>query len=148
MNTNKRFAVAVHALAIMAWRGGVPVKSEELAESIQTNPVVVRRIMGDLSRARLVVSQTGSSGGSRLVRGPDTITLLEIYRAVDADNLFSLSHSPNAHCGFGKHMQSALDDIVSEAEAAVQKVLSNITLAQVFQSVCERAGGEHCLQAK
>ncbi|HEX8852924.1 MAG TPA: Rrf2 family transcriptional regulator, partial [Pyrinomonadaceae bacterium] len=82
MSANSRFAVAVHALTLLAWAGEEPVKSEYLACSVNTNPVVIRRILCALARAGLVTSQTGASGGSRLARPAAEITLREVYRAV------------------------------------------------------------------
>ncbi len=62
MSTNSRFAVAVHVLSLMAWSGEEPLKSEQVAESVNTNPVVIRRMLLELAEAGLVVSQTGSLG--------------------------------------------------------------------------------------
>jgi Rrf2 family protein len=142
MATDNRFAVAVHALALLTFESesGTPLKSEFLAQHINTNPVVVRRILSSLAKARLVTSQAGANGGSRLARSPENISLLEIYRAVNADNLFSLEHKPSPASSIGQQMQTVLDEIVEAADAALAGVLCKITLADVFQSVCERGG--------
>jgi DNA-binding IscR family transcriptional regulator len=83
MSTNSRFAVAVHVLSLMAWSGEEPLKSEQVAESVNTNPVVIRRMLLDLAQAGLVVSQTGSMGGSRLATDPAKTTLLDVYQALE-----------------------------------------------------------------
>jgi hypothetical protein len=80
MSTNSRFAVAVPVLTLMAWSGEEPLKSEQVAESVNTNPVVIRRMLCELAEAGLVVSQTGSLGGSRLANDPAETTLLDVYR--------------------------------------------------------------------
>jgi len=73
--------------------------SEFMGGSVNTNPVFVRRILGLLSRAGLVTSQPGVGGGWRLLRDPATITLLEVYRAVDEGHLLAMHHStPNPDC--------------------------------------------------
>jgi DNA-binding IclR family transcriptional regulator len=57
MSTNSRFAVAVHVLSLMAWSDEEPLKSEQVAESVNTHPVVIRRMLVDLAQAGLVVSR-------------------------------------------------------------------------------------------
>ena len=88
MSTNSRFAVAVHVLSLMAWSGEEPLKSEQVAESVNTHPVVIRRMLLELAEAGLVVSQTGSLGGSRLANDPAKTTLLDVYRALSTAAFF------------------------------------------------------------
>jgi DNA-binding IscR family transcriptional regulator len=93
MSTNSRFAVAVHVLSLMAWSGEEPLKSEQVAESVNTNPVVIRRMLLDLAQAGLVVSQTGSMGGSRLATDPAKTTLLDVYQALECGGVFRCTGS-------------------------------------------------------
>jgi DNA-binding IscR family transcriptional regulator len=68
--SNSRFAVATHVLTSLALAAeddpGARLTSDELAASINTSPVVVRRIIGRLQAAGLVVAQTGRGGGAAL----------------------------------------------------------------------------------
>ena len=57
--------------------------SEMIAESVNTNPVVIRRILSKLRDADLVDSKSGPNGGSEIARHPSKIKLSEIYEAVD-----------------------------------------------------------------
>lgn len=73
MAANSRFAVATHLLVGLGYlpahtplqdpKKGEWVNSAHLAESVNTHPVVVRRILGDLRKAGLVISQQGKNGG-------------------------------------------------------------------------------------
>ncbi len=136
MSTSSRFAVAVHVLTLMAWSGDGPVKSEAVAASVNTNPVVIRRILCALARARLVTSQTGAAGGSRLARGPGQITLLDVYRAVEGGDIFSLHRQPpNQHCPVGVNIETVLEDVLSEVNSAVERVLAKITVENVLQRI-------------
>lgn len=136
MAQSSRFAVAVHIMALLAWIGDEPAKSEYLATSASTNPVVVRRLLGALASARLVVSHTGSAGGSRLARSPESISLLEIYRAVDHGRIFALHHQPpSATCPVGKDIQPVLTGILDRAEGAMDAELAHTTLAAVVQQI-------------
>jgi Rrf2 family protein len=142
MAANSRFAMAVHILTMMAWAGDESLKSEQVACSVNTNPVVIRRILCALAKARLVVSQTGAAGGSRLARKPGQITLLDIYRAVDAGCAFSLHRQPPSDsCPVGMNIETVLENILSEVDQAVERVLAKITIEKVLQSLEPRSSG-------
>jgi len=132
MSTSSRFAVAVHVLTLMAWAEEEPLKSEQVAESVNTNPVVIRRMLCELAESNLVVSQTGSTGGTKLARQPDHITLLDIYQAVENRGVFSLHrHPPNRHCPVGVNIGTVLNEVLDEVDSAVEQVLANITVKDV-----------------
>ena len=132
MSTSTRFAVAVHVLTLMAWAEEEPLKSEQVAESVNTNPVVIRRMLCELAEAKLVVSQTGAMGGSKLARPAHQITLLDIYLAVESRGVFSLHrHPPNRHCPVGVNIGTVLNEVLDEVDSAVERVLANITIKDV-----------------
>jgi Rrf2 family protein len=134
MSTNSRFAVAVHVLSLMAWSGEEPLKSEQVAESVNTNPVVIRRMLLDLAQAGLVVSQTGSMGGSRLATDPAKTTLLDVYQAVECGGVFSLHRQPPSRdCPVGVNIETVLGEVLQEVDSAVELVLKNITIDDVVQ---------------
>jgi Rrf2 family protein len=134
MSTNSRFAVAVHVLSLMAWSGEEPLKSEQVAESVNTNPVVIRRMLLDLAQAGLVVSQTGSMGGSRLATDPAKTTLLDVYQALECGGVFSLHRQPPSRdCPVGVNIETVLGDVLQEVDSAVEQVLKNITIDDVVQ---------------
>ncbi|MGH9882636.1 MAG: Rrf2 family transcriptional regulator [Pyrinomonadaceae bacterium] len=129
MSTNSRFAVAVHVLTLMAWSGDEPLKSEPVAESVNTNPVVIRRILCELAQAGLVISHTGSTGGSKLTRKPGEVTLLDVYEAVESPGVFSLHrHPPSRNCPVGVIIETVLGDVLGEVNSAVERVLARITI--------------------
>ena len=132
MSTSSRFAVAVHVLSLMAWADDETLKSEQVADSVNTNAVVIRRMLCELAESKLVVSQTGAMGGSRLAREPEQITLLDIYQAVESRGVFSLHrHPPNRDCPVGVNIGPVLNEVLDEVDTAVEKVLANITIKDV-----------------
>ncbi len=134
MSTNSRFAVAVHVLSLMAWSGEEPLKSEQVAESVNTNPVVIRRMLLELADAGLVISQTGSLGGSRLANDPAETTLLDVYRALEYDGVFSLHRQPPSRdCPVGVNIETVLGEVLLEVDSAVEQVLGKITINDVVQ---------------
>lgn len=141
---NSQFAVGTHILTLLAQTPDQSMTSERIAGSVNTNPVVIRRILGLLSRAGLVSSQPGTGGGWQLRRAPEEITLLAIYRAVDEGRLLALHHrSPNPACLVGRNIQYTLEDIFGEAERALEQVLAGQTVALVLQSVSQDIGAQN-----
>lgn len=136
MARNCRFAVAVHVAALLALCKQGPVTSDWIAGSVNTNPVVVRRILAALGRAGLVRSVRGAQGGSVLAEDPGRISLLQIARAVDDEDGPALHHQPpNPACPVGRSIQPVLVRIIDRAEAARDAVLSTTTLLEVVDSM-------------
>ncbi len=149
MPANSRFAIAVHVLTLLARAADEPLKSDEVACSVNTNPVVIRRILCALSKAGLVVSQTGAAGGSRLALKPGRITLLAVYRAVDAGEIFALHpQPPNAKCPIGMNIEAALNLILDEVENGVERVLEKITIEKVLKSIEPQARSKRARAAR
>jgi len=144
MGWNTQFAFAVHALALLACAGDSTLKSEAIASSVNTNPVVIRRILCMLARAGLVTSQLGSGGGFRLGRSPGSITLVEVYRATEPGGMFCLLRRggalANQRCRVGKSIGSALGDVLREANAAAETALSAITIEDLLRTMKLRPG--------
>src|ERR1043165_8241505 len=112
MSTNSRFAVAVHVLSLMAWSGEEPLKSEQVAESVNTNPVVIRRMLKELAEAGLVVSQPGALGGPRLASEPAKTSLLDVYEALECRGVFSFHRTPPSRdCPAGANIKTVLGDV-------------------------------------
>src|SRR5258707_5552503 len=86
MATNSRLASAVHIMSFVAYAGDEGTTSEAIAKSLQTNPVVVRKILKLLDREGLVALRQGRHGGVALRRSASRITLGQIYKAVESEN--------------------------------------------------------------
>ncbi len=128
--------MAVHVLAMLAKSGDEKIKSEYVAGSVNTNAVVIRRLLGQLNQAKLVVSQTGAAGGTRLARCPKEITLAEIYKAVECGEVFALhGKSPNQDCPVGKNIEAVLCNLQKEIDKTVGEKLSQYTLQSVIEVI-------------
>ena len=136
MNTSSRFAFAVHVLALLSLQQGVPLSSEMIAGSVNTNPALIRRLLSMLAEAGLTTSQLGAGGGALLARAPGNISLLEIYRAVEDPRLFGLHREePNPACMVGRNIQGVLRGIIDEAQQAMEASLGARTLADATADV-------------
>jgi Rrf2 family protein len=135
MNPNQQFAVSIHVLTLLSAWPDQPLTSEQIAESVNTHPVVIRRVMGQLRKQGLVESRPGASGGWKLSRAPGEIHLCSIYDALSRDSLLGMHPHPNAGCPIGAHIQPALEKVFSQAEQALHTSLSGFTVADVLDEV-------------
>src|SRR6185436_15105250 len=136
MTGNSRFAVSVHMLAYLAYRQGAAVPSAEIAASVDTNPVVIRRLLSALVKARLVSATKGASGGFSLASTPENISLRDVYRAVESKPHRGLDHfAPNHKCPVGAKIGSVLQNVYIKAQASMEGELARMTLADVHQQL-------------
>ncbi|MCX4405379.1 Rrf2 family transcriptional regulator [Streptomyces sp. NPDC059837] len=136
MGASSRMTVATHALTWMArvcpQRPDGIVTSEQIAASVNTNPVVIRRTLGRLRDAGLVESQRGQGAGWRLARTPESITLRDVYLAVEPNPLLALHPAPpNQECPVGRGIPPVLREVYSRAEGAMRDELAAVTVADV-----------------
>lgn len=143
MPTSTRFAVAVHALAALAVNGGGPVRSEQIAASANTNPAVVRGLFSRLAAAGLTRARLGAGGGAVLAKPAARITLLDVYRAVEGPELFVMHRSePDRDCFVGRSIQQVLAATTGRAQAALERELAAVTIADVARDILARATEE------
>lgn len=136
---NTHFSVATHILSYLYLQPDQAVSSEALAFSVNTHAGFVRRLLVRLKEAGLTVATMGAQGGSMLARPGETITLLDIYRAVGAEGQVFTPHvEPNATCPVGRNILAATAPHFAAAEAALQASLSDVTLATVAEEMRTR----------
>ena len=130
MRKSTRFPAAVHIMTMLAARPNDYMSSEIIAGSMDTNRVVVRRLLALLADAGLVSSQAGAAGGAKLERKASQITLLDIYQAVEPDSLFRL-HTPNPKCPVAACVTEDLQRVFADADRALATQFAAKTLASV-----------------
>lgn len=131
---NTQFAVAVHVLSYLGGPGaGRSVSSEELADSTNTNPVYVRRVLGPLRTAGLLRSRPGPGGGWELSRDPASITLAEVWQLVAGDEQVLSIHASNPRCPVGRSMQEELAAVGASLQAAIARELGATTVRDLAE---------------
>ena len=129
-----RFSFAVHVMAVLAVEEGECCSSSRLAETVNTNPVVIRRLLLELHHAGLVRTRRGPQGGAVLSRRPDRINLLQIQAAVDPQELFGLHpNPPSSECPVGRRIGDVMGYIQRRATRSYTQELRQITLQDVVQ---------------
>ena len=141
MAANSRMTIAVHALAWMALaqrQGHAVLTSNQVADSVNTNPVIIRRCLGDLRQAGLVSVRHGAGAGWSLARAPAEITLLEVYDAVGQESPFGMHHTePNLDCPVGKGIRPALGHVYGQIEQALRSELAVVSVADVLRETLQ-----------
>ncbi len=136
---NQQFTFAVHIMTALAFSPERVIGSQTLAASVNTNPVVVRRLLLALRRARLIETFTGKHGGARLRKKPNRISLLDIYDAVECRPVIPVNERKALkQCRVSCNMKSIMSSVAESTEQAVRKHLSGMTLAQLVRKVPPR----------
>ena len=136
MAVNTRFAVAVHIATALGFQSEFPRTSEDLAKSVNTNPVVVRRLLQALAKAGLIHVREGKSGGSTLARPASQITLNDIYCAVEPDPLFGLpAKKMNRACPVSCKMPSLMTGVLSRVEHSLSEQLKKTRLSDLLKEI-------------
>ncbi|RAS74586.1 Rrf2 family transcriptional regulator [Priestia endophytica] len=144
MSISSRFAVGIHILALIEINKDGVSSSEFLAGSVNTNPVVIRRIIGMLKNAGLIEVRAGIAG-AQLAKNLSEITLLDVYKAVDVvhdKELFSVHDNPNPSCPVGRNIQDTILPLFSTAQLALEKALGNVTIEDVVLDITEKLKSE------
>lgn len=139
VTANSRLTIAAHALVWMDLHqrlGATLSTSEQVAESVNTNPVVIRRLVSQLRAAGLVESRRGAGAGWRLARPLAEITLLDVYTAIEPGPLFALHKAtPNQGCPVGAGIRPAMERVYGGVEETLRRELAATTLADVSRDV-------------
>jgi Rrf2 family protein len=136
---NSRVTIAAHALAwleLARRQGRAVLTSDEVAASVNTNAVIVRRSLGDLQQAGLVTARRGRGAGFFLGRPATEITLLDVWLAVSPEPLLALHHSePNLRCPVGRGIRPVLTDLYEDATGAFRAALAQQTIHDVLERI-------------
>jgi Rrf2 family protein len=133
---NTQFAIATHIMAALGHAAGKEVNSAEIAGSVNTSSSFVRRILAKLSKAGLVKTATGKGGSCWLARPARHISLLDIYRAVEAPKAFAIHQYPaEKQCPVSCGIKPALSRVLAETQKAIEGSLKRKSLAAVISDL-------------
>ena len=138
MKRDSRLSGVLHVLLHMA-EVGTPMTSDALAKMMKTNPVVIRRVLAGLREHQLVCSEKGHGGGWKLCRDLETITLHDIYLALDEPTLLAMGNRTEAPgCLVEEAVNNALNQAFQDAEALLRARFRAVTLAQLSHDFHQR----------
>ncbi len=137
MAQNCRFAFAVHVLSALALAPEGALNSEQLAQTVNTNPVVIRRLLLDLREAGLIETQRGPGGGAHLSRPAEEISLAQIFRAVSGEFQLFGDHpnEPAQGCCVGRGIKAVLEGVAQKAAHCVELEYEAMSLEGVVREL-------------
>lgn len=149
MKRDSRLSRVLHVLLHMAERSG-PQTSETLSRAMNTNPVVVRRIMAGLRDRGFVRSEKGHGGGWSIVCKFEEVTLRDIYDSLGQPEILAMGNRTDAPgCLIEQAVNSVLGEAFGEAEALLLHRFGEVTLAQLrtdFRTRLTERGGSNTLE--
>ena len=133
---NQQFATAVHVLTALAFHKKELMSSEALAQSVNTNAVVIRRLLSQLTKAHLVATTRGKSGGVKLAKEPQTITLKDVYLALSpSDPMAPREKSPLKECPVSCSMFAIMTHVSEGTQKATMKYLDSQKLSDLIKKI-------------
>ena len=118
----------------MDYVGKERYSSQELAEKVMTNPVVIRRQLARLKTAGIVDSQNGPNGGYFLIKDVEELNLWHLYMATRDGEFFNRT-KPNPDCVVSSNMKYLVGDVFDEAEMAMQPKLAAVTISDLSKKL-------------
>jgi len=142
MRLNTKCSIALHCLVFISeYQHKIKVTSELLAKSTGCNPAAIRSILNSLQKAQ-IISVVRGIGGAYLNADPCTLTIWDIYYAIEPDglnHLIGIHPHPSKCCPVGMHIHEALKASYQEIGETVQKAMQEITLQQVMNTFHQKS---------
>lgn len=130
-----KFAVSIHILCLIAIKKEESITSDYIAGSVNTNPALVRRLMSGLKKAGLIQTQT-KIGVTGLMKAPEEISLLEIFKAVESrQDLFAIHSDTNTTCPVGAKIGFVLEDVNGKVQSDFESELKTLHLSDILDGL-------------
>ncbi len=139
-------APARHIESFVAYAGNAGtlalVTSDQIAGVLNTNPVIIRRLVRQLREAGLVATARGKTGGYKLDRSATDISLLDVFLAIEGDRIdfFALAHLDDREgCSpIANSIQQTLHPIFAQSLAVLKENLSRYSIAELLTNSLAR----------
>ncbi|ETY75488.1 Rrf2 family transcriptional regulator [Lactiplantibacillus fabifermentans] len=147
MRVSTRFSDSIHLLAFIEIYADAKLTSDLIASSIETSPVVVRRLMGKLRQAGLIATTPGTAQPT-LAKPLSQISLLAVFYAVEGDKpLFAVDPKTNPDCIVGGNIQNVLGQYYQDAQTAAEARLAKTSMQDIVDNIlveqAKKDAGQH-----
>jgi Rrf2 family protein len=133
---NTQFTIAVHMMVALSGCEERSLTSTQLAASVNATPSFVRRILAMLAKAELIKTLRGATGCCTLLKKPKDISLLDIYRAVNAPRVFAIhQYPPDKKCAVSCGIKEAMTEVLEDAQGMMEKSLKSRNLADLLKDI-------------
>lgn len=131
---NTQLSDAAHVLVYIAMHQLDEITSEKIANSVMTDPTMVRRIMSKLNRAGLLKSNRGIAK-PEIIRPLEKITLKDIYHAVStAPNFLNVDYETSKTCNVGSIIPMVMGSYYEKIQTQTENEMAKITLAKIIKN--------------
>ena len=145
MQISSRFTIALHIFTcVEVFKDEYKVTSDFLAGSINTNPVVIRKILTQLRNAGLITVARGT-GGVTPTRPLSDITFYDVYQAIEPvenGDLFHFHEAPNPECPVGRNIHGLLDGKLKAIQSAMEDEMKKYTIEDLREGIQELLEGK------
>ena len=140
MQISSRFTVALHIFTcVEVFKDDYKVTSDFLAGSINTNPVIIRKILTQLKTAGLIEVARGT-GGITITKPLNEITFYDVYEAIEPienGDLFHFHENPNPECPVGRNIHALLDQKLQAIQGAMEDEMKRYTVEDLRTGALE-----------
>ena len=137
MKNSHKLSDAIHILVYLHLSKDEPsISSKQIAESVATNPGVIRRLMSQLSKEGLIETKVGAAV-PKLSRNPEHISLFDIFTAVEDGEMLKVDEKTNMSCPVGKNIQSVLTNTYSRVQNQAENEMKIISLQEIIDELIE-----------
>ena len=145
MQITSRFTVALHIFTCVEYfKNEQKVTSDFLAGSINTNPVIIRKILTQLKNAGLIEVARGT-GGITVTKPLSEITFYDVYEAIEPvenGDLFRFHENPNPECPVGRNIHRLLDQKLQAIQGAMEDEMKRYTIEDLHSGAMELIANE------
>ena len=145
MQITSRFTVALHIFTcVEVFKDEYKVTSDFLAGSINTNPVIIRKILTQLKNAGLIEVARGT-GGITITKPLTAITFYDVYEAIEPvenGDLFRFHENPNPECPVGRNIHALLDRKLQAIQSAMEDEMKRYTVEDLRSGTLELIANE------
>jgi DNA-binding IscR family transcriptional regulator len=145
MQISSRFTVALHIFTcVEVFKDEYKVTSDFLAGSINTNPVIIRKILTQLKNAGLIEVARGT-GGITITKPLTAITFYDVYEAIEPvenGDLFRFHENPNPECPVGRNIHALLDQKLQAIQGAMEDEMKRYAIEDLRTGALELIANE------
>ena len=131
---------ADYAVRVMVHLAGLPPETRasraELATAAECPEQFLSKVLQNLTRAGLVLSHRGNTGGFELPNFRRTATLLEVVEAIEGPIRLNVCLNSDRSCS--RQEWCPAHDVWVNAQAAVAQVLRDANIADLARQAAER----------
>ena len=137
MQVTSKFTIAMHIiLCIYHYAPKQKVTSVFLSDSTGADATIIRRLLGQLQSAGILYVKPGV-GGASLTMTLEKITMLNVYRAIEAsdNNMFRFYENPESKCPIAQNIHAVLDSHLLEVQEAMYHKMSSINMQMLYDEL-------------